>query len=320
MSTARRVLARFLRADLSPPLGYPGGPCHVVDRIEHDIRSPRLRDELVHEVENNDKVSNPDAAKIYHLEQERGVGIAKRMLISPHAQYRMDLRGITVPLLRVALASFSKLYFSLKSQHGPQFVSMDRELRSGKPYTWTDPKLGLTVAFTPYGSDAVTIVTTFWEGEQDPRARPGECGTPKQASESAAEFSQEFFARHPKLRKYGAGLKVLDKTGGSGSHPEARQHGREVHLYPKFWGLDAKSRDFVFAHEIGHAVLSDFGLSKMVDALAAVGVDAWDAGALPFGQFNMDEAFADCFASYMVDGDTQRRYPAWAKVIEQAAK
>lgn len=177
MSIARRVLARFLQADLSPPLGYPGGPCHVVDRIEHDIRSPALRHDLVEEVEQNQKLTNPEAAKVYHLEQERGVGIAKRMAISPHAQYRMDLRGVTVPLLRVALASFSKLYFSLKSQKGPQFQSMDRELNSGKPYRWTDSKLGLTVVFVPSAADTVTIVTTYWAGEQDPKARPGECGT-----------------------------------------------------------------------------------------------------------------------------------------------
>jgi len=177
---SRRVVARYLakQADLSPPLGYPGGPCHVIDRIEHQVRNPRLRDELVHDVETNQKIDNPDAAKIYHMEAEHGVGIAKRMLIGPHAQYRMDLRGITVPQLRVALASFSKYYYSLKSQKGPAFASVDRELRSGA-YNWTDPKLNLTVVFALHGADAVQIVTSYWRNESDPKAHPGECVAPR---------------------------------------------------------------------------------------------------------------------------------------------
>lgn len=32
---------------------------------------------------------------------------------------------------------------------------------------------------------------------------------------------------------------------------------------------------------------------------------------------NMQEAFADCFASFFTDGDVKRRYPEWAKLVEQ---
>jgi len=168
-------VARFLRrGDLSPPLGYPGGPCQVVDRIEHDIRNPRLRDQLVEEVEHNEPLSNPDAAKVYRTEQEKGVGLSKHLSISPHAQYRMDLRGIPVPAIRAALASYSKLYFQLKSQKGPAFQAMDRDLRSGK-VVWTDPKLNLTIVFTRSGANEITVITAYWVGDQDPKARPGEC-------------------------------------------------------------------------------------------------------------------------------------------------
>lgn len=154
----------------------------MVERIEHDIRNPRLREQLVNEVEHNEPLSNPDAGKVYHLEQERGIGVAKRLAISPHAQYRMDLRGITVPAVRAALASFSKLYFQLKSQKGPAFQSMDRELRSGKPYRWTDPRMDLTIVFVPSGTDQVTLVTTYWAGSHDPKTTPGECRLPENPS------------------------------------------------------------------------------------------------------------------------------------------
>ena len=170
-----RIVARFLRqADLNPPLGYPGGPCHVIERIHEDVRNPKVQDHLIEEIEHNDSLSNQDASRIYRLEQERGVGVAKRLSISAHAQYRMDLRGVTVPAVRAALASYSKRYFQLKSQQGPAFQSMDRDLRARQPVRWVDPRLGLTIVFVLEG-DQAALVTTFWTGESEPETRPGEC-------------------------------------------------------------------------------------------------------------------------------------------------
>ena len=129
---------------------------------------------------------------------------------------------------------------------------------------------------------------------------------------------QGFFRRHPKLARYSK-VKVNRVFGVSGSsgHPEASVKLGVIHLYPKFWDLPPDIKDFVFAHEIGHVVNGDFSL---VDAAGVVGgVDLWgDAEPLPFGQHNMGEAFADSFASYFIDGDVQRRYPAWARLVEYA--
>jgi len=140
----------------------------------------------------------------------------------------------------------------------------------------------------------------------------------KEEPQDAASFTKGFFKRHPKLKRY-APSKVVDKTsGGGGSHPEARQTGQEIQLYPKFWKLDPKTRDFVFAHEIGHWQLSEYGLAKLIASLGELGVDPWDSSNLPFGQFNMDEAFADCFATYFLDpSELKSRYPAWEAVVEK---
>jgi len=137
-------------------------------------------------------------------------------------------------------------------------------------------------------------------------------------TEDAATFTKDFFGRYPKLKRY-APPKVVDKSsGGSGSHPEARQAGNEIQLYPKFWKLDEKTRDFVFAHELGHWRLSEYGLSRLVSDLAEVDVDPWDTANLPYGQFNMDEAFADCFAAYFLEAvELKRRYPMWVKVLDK---
>jgi hypothetical protein len=137
--------------------------------------------------------------------------------------------------------------------------------------------------------------------------------------ETAEEFAAGFFKRHPTLHKF-APKKVVDKAGGGGTHPEARQAGSEIHLYPKFWQLDTGTRDFVFAHELGHHALSVYGLAKFIEDLGKQGVDPWDTSALPFGQHNMDEAFADSFATYFLNrSELKHRYPKWDVVVHAVA-
>lgn len=175
MTLAAQVLAKFLRqSDLEPPLGYPGGPCQVVDRIEKEVHSPALRDNLEYTVEHGDKIQNPDAAKIYNLEKERGVGRIERIVISPHAQYRMDLRSITVPAVRAAIKSFLKALADWKAQKHPMHSRVMDDWAHGTNFEWVDPKLGLSVVVRPNGPSSLFLVTTYWKGESDPRP-PGAC-------------------------------------------------------------------------------------------------------------------------------------------------
>lgn len=136
----------------------------------------------------------------------------------------------------------------------------------------------------------------------------------------ASEFTEGFYKRHPSLRRF-APKKVIDKDGGSGSHPEARQSGNDIWLFPKFYKLDSKTQDFVFAHELGHYTLSRHGLSVLVKLAGELGVDLWDQGSLPFGQFNMEEAFADAFAShFLTPSELRSRYPAWVSLVQTLSK
>lgn len=132
------------------------------------------------------------------------------------------------------------------------------------------------------------------------------------------EFLDGFFRRHPKLKQYTRGLRrIRESTGGSGSHGEARQAGNDILIFPKFWNLPPETQDFVLAHEIGHWVLSSSGgATRLLELARGEGVDLWDLNNLPFAQFNMDEGFADSFASYFTDGDVKRRYPQWARWVE----
>jgi len=163
-------LGRFQKhADLAPPLGYPGGVCHVVRRIDDEVRNPRVKDNLTYLVEEGGKLTNPEAAKVYDLDKEKGPGgPIKRVEIGPHAQYRMDLRGVTVPEVRLALKSFTKQLNDWKSRKDWQFQSHMELFRRGEPIKWTDPQVKLTVVFAASGRDQVKLVTTYWEGVKDP--------------------------------------------------------------------------------------------------------------------------------------------------------
>jgi hypothetical protein len=165
--TRRERLARLVLADLAPPLGYPGGPGYVVDRIEGEIRDPRLRDRLREKVEDGAALANAEAAQVYDLEVERGPGGPfKRLEIVAHAQYRMDLRGITVTEVRLVLGRFLRLMSDWKSRGDWQYDHYARLLRD-EAANWTDPKLGLTVVFAQAGRDVVRLVTAYWQGEPD---------------------------------------------------------------------------------------------------------------------------------------------------------
>jgi hypothetical protein len=87
-------------------------------------------------------------------------------------------------------------------------------------------------------------------------------------------------------------------------------------LFPKFWSHDAKLRDWIFTHEIGHYVLAQNN-AKARAAADRLGIDPWDTPNLPYGQFNFDEAWADCFAAYYLERqELKGRYPKWFELVE----
>jgi hypothetical protein len=159
-------------ADLQPPLGYPGGSCFLVDQIREEVKDPKLENALVEKVETGRDLSNPEAAKVYELEQERGVGPVRKLLIGPHTQYRMDWRGITVPQVRAALTTFLKQFNDWKSRNDWQYKHYSDLLNRNESVEWTDPRLGLTIIFTSASLDSVKLITSYWKGVPDPKA-PG---------------------------------------------------------------------------------------------------------------------------------------------------
>jgi len=156
------------QADYMPPLGRPGGPCHVVKRIVDKVHNPSMQHELVDDVERGLDLNNQDASKVYPLDVEMGGGIWRKMFLMSHSQYRMDLRGIGVQQIQKSLGDLST-----EMQRNPRLMA--EVMSSGSSYRWDDPKRKLTVVLQSQGRDAVRIITVYPTGQSDPRA-PGEGG------------------------------------------------------------------------------------------------------------------------------------------------
>jgi len=168
-SSASRVAQAYLQrnADLQPPLGRPGGPCHVVKRIDQNVQSPVIKDRLIDDVETGQDLSLPESQIVYKLDVEKAGGGWKQMLLTPHTQYRMDLRGVGVGQVQKALSNL--------------WTQMARDPRlkadvdySDRGFRWDDRQTRLTVVLKVQGS-SVTIITAYPTGSPDPKA-PGEGG------------------------------------------------------------------------------------------------------------------------------------------------
>ena len=166
------------KADLSPPLGVPGGPCHVVNRIEDAVTNPQVQKVLTQEVQEGQDLSNQQASKIYKVEREVGIGAVRELEITSHGQYRMDLRRITVNDVRSALDSFLDHLERLSLTNKKGFENTLRVLDSQEKITWVNPRSKLVIVFKKSGENKATLVTTYWKGMADPPA-PGSCNIPK---------------------------------------------------------------------------------------------------------------------------------------------
>jgi len=148
---------------------YPGGTCHVVRRIRDELPDGRLEDTLVSLVENGEDLPNAAANKVYDHERERGPW-KFNLFLTPHAQYRMDLRGITVPQIRASLDLFFRTLNKERSRgRSPRWEAF----QAGAKTVWEDPRLGVVVVFQRTQEHIITVITTYSsDGES---ASPARC-------------------------------------------------------------------------------------------------------------------------------------------------
>lgn len=173
------------RSDLSPPLGKPGGPCQVVRRIERQVKNPALKQNLIDEVNHGEDLTNAEAAKVYPIEVEPGVGPARQLRITSHAQYRLDLRGISVGDVRGSLEGFFAQLETWRKLGSPAYATMRSRLDSGEPVEWVS-RTRLKVIFR-YEAGICTLISAYWRGVSDPPPPAGAC---------KMSFAQRVAGRH----------------------------------------------------------------------------------------------------------------------------
>lgn len=142
---------RTVQADLSPPLGYPGGECHVIERIEAEVLNPREREKLIKKVERGEDFDKADEKRVYKKDHvERGaLGTQfKWIALGMHAQFRMDLRGVTVPEILLVLKDFHKVFSKEKSRQSYRYKAWVEDIRRGERFRWE--KNGAQVVFIPF--------------------------------------------------------------------------------------------------------------------------------------------------------------------------
>lgn len=180
LNIVSKVVDAYLKrkADLNPPLGSPGGVCHAIDRVETTIRNPKDRERLKDDLEFDAALSDNDVHKVYDPLVTVGPSNTpfKKMMLTDHGQYRMDVRAITVSDIRDTLQNFIKKYSKEKSQQSYLGKLWEQKMKNPRPndeaLLWTHN--GLTVAFRVQGDTAV-IVTAYWEGDSKPKP-PGDGG------------------------------------------------------------------------------------------------------------------------------------------------
>jgi hypothetical protein len=151
----------------------------VVRRINRSIRDPRVKEHLIEKVEDGEDLQNSEAARVYPIDSEPGVGIFRRVVLTAHVQYRLDLRGITLPMIESVLKDFSQQMIAWKKTGNPAY---DR-IRNNPAITWV--KGGLKLVFVIDGDDA-RIVTAYFKGSKQPA--PVKCQV-KQASRQTGKVS-----------------------------------------------------------------------------------------------------------------------------------
>jgi hypothetical protein len=135
----------------------------VVQRILNEVQNPGVRKNLIDEVEEGGDLDNAEAGMVYPLDRERG-SFFREFYLPAHAQYRMDLRSITVADVTRALNSFATQAQQWKAARDPRYETVLRQPR----IEWLDPKTNLFVVFAQGRNGQPNLITTFWKGVPDP--------------------------------------------------------------------------------------------------------------------------------------------------------
>lgn len=136
----------------------------MVKRIEQKVKNPSTKKDLIKRVERGEDLKG-DERGIYTVDEETGAEPLSVIRLLPHAQYRMDLRSVTVGDVRAALIDFLNRWGNMKLKQHEEYK---RKLDRGEKIEWTAQSTKLQIVFQYEGRGRVRVITAFWPGKSDP--------------------------------------------------------------------------------------------------------------------------------------------------------
>jgi hypothetical protein len=162
-------------------LGLPGGPCHIIRDIEAEKLPERVKQELIEDIEKGKDLSNSAADLIYPPQRFNAkADLFSKVLLTSHAQYRMNLRGITLPEIQDVFVEFDKWYKARakkpKSLTGEQRKLMT-DLAYGEAARFEGSRSGITIVFAVDSrKNEARLVSCWWTNSpKTPKPTPGQC-------------------------------------------------------------------------------------------------------------------------------------------------
>jgi hypothetical protein len=170
-----------VRKEARLPLGEPGGPCQVLYNIEESDLPDSVEDELREEVYEDGKLLDKEHEVYSNQEIQADIPPFTTILLTSHAQHKMDLRAIREEDVKSAFEEFSKWFMYRKNNPSSLSKEDERKIKDlqtrGETIKFEGNRTGLTLVFDVGNRpDKVRLVTTWWEGLPDPDPPdPGEC-------------------------------------------------------------------------------------------------------------------------------------------------
>lgn len=162
-------------------LGLPGGPCHIIRDIEEENLPEEIKNELIEDLERGKDLSNADADLLYPPKRiPIQSSLFKNIYLTAHAQYRMNLRGVTVREIQAVFDEFIRWYKA--RMKNPDKLKPDQrklmtDLAYGESAKFEGHRSGLTIVFSvDQRRREARLVSCWWTGlPNPPKPKPGQC-------------------------------------------------------------------------------------------------------------------------------------------------
>lgn len=162
-------------------LGLPGGPCHIIRDIESEQLPEGVKQDLIEDVEKGKDLSNSAADMIYPPQRlPADAKLFQKIFLTSHAQYRMNLRGVTLRELQGVFVEFDRWYRA-RVQAPDKLTGVQRKLMTDLAYgnaaRFSGARSGITIVFAvDTKRREARLVSCWWTNSpKTPKPTPGQC-------------------------------------------------------------------------------------------------------------------------------------------------